>query len=179
MFPPGHVALGYLVTKGLLAVSKNNLTSAQADHLIWWGLFWSFTPDLDSFISFARSRSFKLTLKFNHRELVTHAPILWLIAGLSVYFFSSSEYFKFFGLIIWLTSWSHFLADSVEQGLIWLWPFSHKRYALMKGIEEDFYVNESTFQYYFKNIKNLYTKSYTFYLEVAVLITAAVFYLVR
>ena len=74
-------------------------------------MFFSFAPDLDSFVSFAREKSFivKNPKKNNHRHFISHAPVLWMLAGMRIYFFSRSPYFKIFGLLVWLGSWSHFL----------------------------------------------------------------------
>src|ERR1700729_1980799 len=108
MLPPGHIAAGYLTAKVLLHNSHQPFSLNQQKQLLWWGMFFGFAPDLDYFYVLYRQRAF--TVKdggqVNHRKFLTHAPILWLIAGLAVYFLSVDVYYKIFGLLLWLASWS-------------------------------------------------------------------------
>src|SRR5258707_1017416 len=126
MLPPGHIAAGYLTAKVLLHFSHEGLTQVQQTRLVWWAIFFGFAPDLDMFLSFFKEKALvvKNVNKNNHRRFYSHAPVLWLITGLMIYIFASTPYFKIFGLLLWLGAWSHFILDSIDYGIMWLWPFS-------------------------------------------------------
>ncbi len=172
MLPPGHIAGGYLAAYALLKIAKPDLSGIQIQNLIYWSMFFSFAPDLDSFISFARGKALIVAdQKHNHRKYYSHAPVLWLIAGLLIYFLSASVYGKTFGSIVWLASWSHFLLDSVDYGIMWLWPLSSKVYSL-RNPEIVFDIPERGFFGYWWHFVKLYTGLFTFYLEILIVIAA-------
>ena len=176
MLPPGHIAAGYLTAKALLHFTHPALTAVQQNQLVWWGMFFGFAPDLDNFISFAREKSFTVRdqEKNNHRQFLGHAPILWLIAGLIIYFTSSSEYFKTFGLLVWLGSWSHFILDSIEYGIMWLWPFNKQKWALKdRGIDVKF--EGKGFFGFWLNFMKFYITRWTFYAEIIILLATFIF----
>ena len=173
MLPPGHIAGGLLAAEALLKILKPDLPQSQLNQLLWWGMFFSFAPDLDSFISFAKERSLAVRNadKNDHRNFFSHAPILWLLAGLAVYAASGSVYLKTVGLLLWVCSWSHFLLDSIDHGVMWLWPLSKKRYALNRP---DALTNtEPTFFGYWAYFLKAYASWPTFYAELAV-VTASI-----
>ncbi len=131
MLPPGHIAAGYLTAEALLKLSHPNLTGAQTQQLLWWGMLFGFAPDFDFFYLFVKSKSLKADpRKGDHRYFFSHAPALWLFAGLMLFILSPVSYIKYFGLLLWLGSWSHFLLDSIQYGIMWLWPFNRKIYCL-------------------------------------------------
>lgn len=172
MLPPGHIAGGFLAAYGLLKITKPDLAPAQVDQLLWLGAFFGFAPDLDYFVSFFKERS--LTVrdfeKNTHRQFISHAPLVWLAVGLLIYFLASSIFVKYLGLVIWLGSWTHFIADSVEYGVMWLWPFSTKYIGL---IPRDYLkITEPGFWRYWVKFVKLYTKAVSFYLEILVIIVA-------
>ncbi len=122
MLPPGHIAAGYLTAKVLTSSLQYNLTASQINELSLIGAIVGFLPDLDFFFAFAKLKAFRIDNQVvNHRKLFPHAPILWLIAGLIIFFLTSSDFGKALGLVVWLSSWSHFILDS-EWGIMWLWP---------------------------------------------------------
>ncbi len=177
MLPPGHIAAGYLTAYGLLKVLKPDLAPTEIHQLYLWGMFWGFVPDLDTFYYFFRNGNWLVAgtegLKKNHRQYYSHAPILWLIAGLLVYFLVTSVYLKIVGLLIWLGAWSHFLLDSVEYGIMWLWPFSKKLYAL-KNREVKIVIEEKNFfKHCFLFIK-LYAKRLSFWLVLLIIFCALI-----
>jgi membrane-bound metal-dependent hydrolase YbcI (DUF457 family) len=139
-------------------------------------MFFSFAPDLDSFIVFAKKKSFTFSnsAKDNHRRFVSHAPALWMIAGLAIYFLSGSEYFKILGLLLWLCSWSHFILDSIEDGIMWLWPFDKEKWAL-KNRGTEWKIDDKSFFGYWLNYLRFYLTRWTFYAEIAVLISVLFF----
>ncbi len=177
MLPPGHIAAGFLTAEALLKITHPNLTPNQLNQLLFWGAFWGFAPDLDYFYSFALEKAFTIkdTEKNNHRRFITHAPVVWLTAGLLIFFLATSPFWKTFGLLVWLGSWSHFLLDSIEYGVIWLWPLSKKKYAF-KHVESFNITKRGFFAYWWEFVK-LYTKAITFYAEIIILVSAFIIYL--
>jgi len=175
MLPPGHIAAGYLTAKALLKIIHPQITAAQQNHLLAWGMFFGFAPDLDTFYTFFKVKAFTGSTqeKNNHRHFLSHAPVLWLIAGLLIYFLAPSEYIKLIGLLVWLGSWSHFLLDSIEYGIMWLWPFSKKQYALKRI---NIVVGRKQFWGYWIDFLKVYTTRYSFYLEIIVILTAIIVY---
>ncbi len=179
MLPPGHVAAGYLAAYGFLKIAKPSLEPFQLNQLILWGMFFSFAPDLDTFLVFFKEKAFifKDPNKNDHKKFLSHAPLVWLIVGLLIYFLGSSEFVKYFGLMLWLGSWTHFALDSIEYGVMWLWPFSHKLYAFKDAAIIIPNIEESNFFAYWWKFTKLYTKSITFYFEIFFIISAAIIFL--
>ncbi len=178
MLPPGHVAAGFLTAKALLHFLNPSISPVEETHLIWWGVFFSFAPDLDMFYSFAKEKAFAVRnpLANNHRKLISHAPILWLLAGLGIYFFAQSPYFKTFGLILWACSWSHFVLDSIEYGIMWLWPFNKRNWALKDAGVDGKIEGENSFKFWL-NFLNFYRTLWTFYAEIIVLIIWSIYFI--
>ncbi|MCL5008802.1 MAG: metal-dependent hydrolase [Patescibacteria group bacterium] len=177
MLPPGHVAAGYLVAEGLLTVLKPQLSGAELNHLVWWGMFFSFAPDLDNFLAFFKIRSFYYYRKDNtiHRQFLTHVPVLWLLAGLLLYLFGPTLYVRYIGVMLWAGSWSHFILDSLDYGVMWLWPFNREVWALRgSGVKKQ--IDAPDFFNYWLSFLKLYTTRLTFYAEIAILAAAAVIY---
>jgi hypothetical protein len=178
MLPPGHIAAGYLTGLALLKITRPALGPAQTNSLLVWAAFFGFAPDLDAFYFFFKNRTFlvgkEIGANKNHRFYWSHAPVLWLLAGLAVYFLANNTYIKFVGLLLWLGSWSHFLLDSVEYGIMWLWPFSTKIYALKNldiiPIPESGFINHT-----WKFLK-IYSARISFYLEILIIILALTIY---
>lgn len=166
------MAGGFLATYGLLKVAKPDLVPAQIEQLLWLGMFFGFAPDLDYFLSFVKEKAWIIrdTGSNSHRKFPTHAPAFWMAAGLIIYFFAQSTFVKFVGLTMWLASWSHFLIDTVESGIMWLWPFRRKRFALIKA--DDYRPSDMNFFGYWWGFVKLYIRSASFYLEIAIILSA-------
>ena len=176
MLPPGHIAAGFLTAKALLHFTHPALSSAEQAQLLWWGMFFGFLPDLDTFVSFLKERAWFVKNRVNnHRKFFTHAPLLWFCAGLLVYLLSADVYWKTLGLIIWLASWSHFALDSIEYGIMWLWPFSGKIYALCNK-EKDFKLVDNNFFGYWRHFVKSYIQTLTFYCEIVIILLALIIY---
>jgi membrane-bound metal-dependent hydrolase YbcI (DUF457 family) len=175
MLPPGHIAAGFLTAEALLKIAHPALTGLQKQQMLWWGMFFGFAPDLDSFVSFAREKAWFVKDKANnHRRFISHAPLLWALGGLGVWLFSRDVYWQTVGLLLWLASWSHFLLDSIEFGVMWLWPFNKEIWALKdRGIEGKFEGN--SFLKYWINYLKFYFTRWTFYAEIFVLIVGLFF----
>lgn len=178
MLPPGHLAAGYLATEALLKIAKPNLPAAQLQELLYWGMFFSFAPDLDMFYAFVKLKSFRVLNKKDiwHRKFYSHAPLVWLIPGLLIFVLAPGIYFKYFGLVLIFGSFSHFILDSIDYGIMWLWPFSNKVYAL-RNPEKIFEIPErkNIIAYYWQFLK-LYTGVLTFYFEILILAAAIVIF---
>jgi|SRR3989344_2383840 len=178
MLPTGHIAAGYLTAYAAIKILKPDLDQHQVNQLLMMGAFWGFAPDIDEFWFFFKNKSLLVNpvgVKKYHHDYFTHAPVVWLVAGLAVYLVSSSDYTKFFGLVLWLASWSHFLLDSIEYGIMWLWPLSNKLYALKGGGEKPFVIEEKNFFKHSLKFVYLYaTTSISFYLEVLIIIASLI-----
>lgn len=172
MLPPGHLAAGFLVAKAVLQITKPAVSAVQSTQLLWWGIFFGLAPDLDFFYDFFKVKKFKYDPnKGNHRNYFSHAPVLWLIAGLLIFFFSTGAFWKTIGLLIWLCPWSHFLLDTIQYGVMWLWPLNKRLYGLHPMIQEQKFestLSEATtknfFDYWF-----LYIKEYSKALKISLI----------
>ncbi|MDE2311631.1 MAG: metal-dependent hydrolase [Patescibacteria group bacterium] len=156
----------------LLKSTKPDLSAEQLRLLVWWGVFFSFAPDLDNFAAFAKIHAWWYKPGMDntiHRKFLTHVPLLWLAAGLLIALAAPNTYVRYFGLMVWLGSWTHFALDSIDYGVMWLWPFNKKVWALRnRGIRPS--VNGKNFFDYWWNFIKLYVKSWTFYAEVLILL---------
>lgn len=178
MLPPGHIAAGFLTAKVLLHFVHPQLSAAQQTHLLWWGMFFGFAPDLDNFVAFAKVRAWwykKGVDNTIHRRFYSHLPALWFIAGLLIYFFAQSPYYKMFGQLVWLGSWSHFLLDSIEYGIMWLWPFNKEIWALKNRGVNNGIAGESFFEYWLNFLK-IYITRWTFIVEIIIIISFLTIY---
>jgi len=180
MLPTGHVAAGFLTAKVLLHFTGTQFSLAETNQLLWWGVFFGFAPDLDVLYFFIKHKTFLVSGKDSrndsHRKYLSHAPILWIITGLLIFFFVPVLYWKYVGLLLWLGSWSHFLLDSVEYGIMWFWPFSTKVYAF-KNTEVKLEVAEQTFIAHSIHFLKLYSTRLSFYLEILIIISAIIVFI--
>lgn len=174
MLPPGHFAAGYVITSAILKLAHPAIDHSEYQKLLLSGVIFSILPDLDLVIPFLKSKSLKFNGDVNHRNFVSHAPLLWLFFGLGIYLFAASPFFKYLGLLLWTGSWTHFILDSFEYGIMWLWPFNPKRFAF--HFTEDNYssTEKNTFLFYWKWLREVYSKNITFYLEMLSIAAAIV-----
>ncbi len=143
-------------------------------------MFFAFAPDLDMFWVFAKKK--QLTDHgAHHRKLWSHAPILWLITGLS---FAAAGYMygkvfvEYFGLLMWLGSWSHFALDTIQHGVMWLWPWRTDSIALIDQDIESHVPAQGFVSYWFNVVKFYIARmALSFSLEVLIVIVALVVYL--
>jgi membrane-bound metal-dependent hydrolase YbcI (DUF457 family) len=141
--------------------------------LIFIGLFFGFAPDLDLFYGFAKYKTWIASEdKFQHRTFLSHAPILWLVLAAIVYLIAPDPFWKEVGLLILVGSWTHFLLDSVESGIMWLWPFRTTRYALIPN-EKKYITSEKRFFPFWINFVRWYAATFvTYKLEVSLILFA-------
>lgn len=170
MLPPGHIAGGYLTAYTFLQLTHSNLAPEQTQTLLALGAIFGFAPDLDWFRAFVKVESFTIQgNKVSHRKFFSHAPLVWLAIGLCIFFLAHDEFTKYIGLIIWLGSWSHFVLDSIEYGVMWLWPFSNRLLGLKKlGADDN--IQGPHFWRYWWNFLVHYSTETSFYLEIIVIL---------
>jgi hypothetical protein len=178
MLPPGHFAAGYLVAEAVIHIAQPNLTTSQTTQFLFLGGFFGFVPDLDMFYAFFKAGSFTVPgNKINHRKYFPHTPILWLIAGLAIYFLVESPFLKYTGLLVWLGAWSHFVLDSFKVGIRWLYPFTSRFFALENPGEKETNNTKGFFKHWMSFIKYYATSAQpTFYLELVIIATALIVY---
>jgi membrane-bound metal-dependent hydrolase YbcI (DUF457 family) len=179
MLPPGHVAAGFLTAQALLHLTKPELTSVQIQHLVYWSMFFSFAPDLDCFVAFAKLRSWWYKPGADgsiHRKFYSHVPLLWLVAALIFYAAAPTLYYKYAALMLLAGSWSHLVLDSIDGGIMWLWPFNSEVWALRnRGMKGDIQAS-GFFSYWVKMVRS-YMTCWTFYAEVLILLVTLIIYL--
>lgn len=178
MLPPGHIAGGYLVVYSLVKIFQPQFSQAEINQLFLYGMFFAFAPDLDMFFSFFRQRSFTIQRKHNHRKFYSHTPIAWFFIGCMVMLFSKNIFTVYVGLLVWLSSWSHFLFDSLQYGIMWLFPFSKRLFSIKDtGVELE--ISEKRFfSYWIAFVRNYTTRfRLTFWCEVGVISLAISLYL--
>jgi len=181
MLPLGHIAGGYLVTQAVLTFAHPALSAMEQQQLLWWGMFFGFAPDLDMFWVFVKTKRFIASDEINHRRFFSHVPILWFLGGLAVFFFGLMRqdlFFEYLGIVVWLGSWSHFVFDTIQHGVMWLWPWGRKPLALLdQGVRDDIPL-QAFLSYWIKLVKFYVTRFVvSFVLELVVIITALVVYL--
>lgn len=175
MLPPGHIAGAYLTTTLALLLIQPAVTSHQQWMLLLIGIFFGIAPDFDFFYGFIKYRRWTASEDvFDHRQFLSHAPLIWLFTGLLVSLIAANPFWKFFGLLIWIGSWTHFALDSVEQGVKWFWPFSQKTYALRSQKIINRYITKERrfFPFWIGMVKHYAQTSVVFYCEIAVIIIA-------
>ncbi len=180
MLPIGHLAAGYLTTIGVVKLVKPELDPGQINYLLALGAFWGFAPDLDQFWFFFKNKNFLVAppgATKTHREFITHAPVVWLLAGLAFYLFGKSEFVKLFGILVWFSSWSHFLLDSIAFGIPWLWPFTNKLYAIKDAGQNPICIEDKNFFQHSLKFLREYSKKISFYLEILIILTALIIFM--
>jgi hypothetical protein len=164
----------------MLALTHPALSAIEQQQLLWWGMFFGFAPDLDMFWVFIKTKRFVASDKTNHRQFFSHAPVLWLLGGLAVFLFGLMQqdlFFEYLGVAVWLGSWSHFVFDSVQHGVMWLWPWGREPLALFdRGVKDDIPL-QAFLSYWVKSVKFYVTRFViSFVLELTVIFAALLVY---
>lgn len=186
MTPIGHTAAGYLVSYTALqmanaqslqnGVGAHGFFSGTVGSLVLWGIFWSVAVDWDLLIAMGLSRSVKIDPRINHRRFASHAPAVWFLLSSAVYFLTTTTYGHYFALMMFLGSWFHFALDSIEPGIMWLWPFDKKLYSLFpaRAPERPNAGSESVFAFYRRIFRENIMQTVTFRAEVCVVLIALI-----
>ncbi|MBI2645072.1 metal-dependent hydrolase [Candidatus Uhrbacteria bacterium] len=178
MLPPGHIAGGYLVVYSLVKIFQPQFSPTEINQLLWYGMFFAFVPDLDMFVSFFRQRSCIIQKEHNHRKFYSHTPIVWLIVGCMVMIFAQSLFVVYIGLLIWLASWSHFVFDSLNYGIMWLFPFSRRLFSIRDAGVELEIKERGFFSFWMAFMRNYATRfRLTFFSEIGVVCMALIVFL--
>ena len=173
----GHIAFGYLSTK-LILIFAPQFSNSEYNLLMLIGIIASLLPDLDFIPFFIKHRSIKLQKNKSHRKIYSHSPLLWTSILIIAMFFTTSPLALFTCLVILVGSLSHFIADSIEYGIYWLWPFSSVKWRLRQARgSEPLDKENSILGYYTTFIKKVYIKNWTFYIELFIITIAILVFL--
>ncbi|MDE2037948.1 MAG: metal-dependent hydrolase [Patescibacteria group bacterium] len=172
MVLPGHLAGGYLAAKALLAAAHASFTPSQTAALLAIGTLAGELPDIDLAFFYVAHVIRKDGTKDSHRDHITHAPAFWLAVSLVIAaagYAAGSSFVAFIGWIVLAGTWSHFILDSIEYGIRWLWPFSDKRFCLREVPEAQIDGVKGSLTYYWRYIADRrHLGRVTFYAEIAV-----------
>lgn len=177
MLSPGHIAGGYLVAYSLIKITQPQFLQGELDQLMWYGMFFAFAPDLDMFFAFLKQGTCKIQEKYNHRKFYSHMPLVWLFAGVAVMAFSQNLFGLYIGLLVWLASWIHFLFDSLQYGIMWLFPFSKRLFSVKDTCLKIEITEKRFFPYWRAFLKNYATRfRLTFLCEIGVICIALIIF---
>jgi len=176
MILPGHLALGYLVTYGLLKLLNPGFSAADSNFILAIGTIFGAIVDFDFISYFIRNKTLRLRNDVSHRDQLSHAPLLWLIIGLLIFFFADDVFTKVIGLTVWISTWSHFAFDSFEHGVMWRYPFSKRKYSLFGDKRFETKKGEGLVSHYYRFFFEYYPTRKTFWIELAVVILFLVVY---
>jgi hypothetical protein len=174
MILPGHLAGGYLATKTLVLLTNPVVSSNEITILFFVGLIASIVPDADLIAFFFEHKSTKPNKIESHRKYPTHAPFFWFIVSLFFVasgYASGSVFIQYIGWSVLVGSWSHFVLDSIEGGIMWLWPFSKKRMYIKEtndSGENKIHKRQGTLSYHVQFISKVYIKNTSFYIEILI-----------
>ena len=130
----GHMPAGFLVSESFRRTAWKQFSSKQKFWLTLVLVFFSAAPDLDLFYFYFVNAS------LNHRSLPSHSPLPYIAVFLIMLTIAKVRKFSF---IAWLGGamligavFGHLALDSINAGVMWLWPLSHHVYGLRGSIPE-------------------------------------------
>jgi hypothetical protein len=129
MKPLGHLAGGYLVTRGLLEYLQ--VEPADRRKLLVIGSLAGLLPDMDALLYLAYSRDLQFGDEFDHHRWVSHTFPLYWGPGLLAYLYGRAKnrpWLSHLALITTTGATVHLLQDTIGSGtgLMWAWPFSRR-----------------------------------------------------
>jgi len=176
MVLPGHLAGGYLTAKAVLYLAHASFSPAETTALMAIGTLAGEAPDIDLLFFYLHQKYSAVPEKRDsHRSFITHTPAFWLLISMLIVgtgWIGSSLFTETLGWLLLAGSWSHFLLDSFEYGIRWLWPFSDKRFCVRNVVEPVIPGPQGNISYYWKLLSKVYYKRVTFYLEGLVVLIA-------
>lgn len=177
-----HAAAGYLIAKAFLHLSPLSLSASQENVLITLGILFALLPDLDFIPFFLKHGSMNLQKNESHRVQWSHAPLPWLLLSLiiiEISYLLNASLMLATGILLFLCLLSHFLGDSIEYGVMWLWPFSKKQFYLHKARgTEPLSKKEGVISYYWKFFTRVYAKNWMLWIDIVVILAALVVFFV-
>ena len=183
MVLPGHIAGGYLAARAVLFLTHATFAPAQATALVITGTLAGELPDIDLIFFYFNQRSASTKKVGEHRDYITHAPLFWLVISLIIVgigWAAGSAFVRSIGWMILAGTLSHFILDSIEDGVRWLWPFTGRRFFMMKAPVAAVAIPDpaqreteppsfkSTLMGYWDYITGAYLHKWTFYAEVII-----------
>lgn len=180
MVLPGHLGGGFLIAKAILSFFHSTLSNTQSGVLIVIGTLAGELPDID-LIRYYFEQKKKHPQIEHHRLYITHAPLFWLFVCIVIScigYLLSSIFIIALGLLILFGTWAHFLLDSIDFGVMWLWPFSDKFYAIIKkNTERENHTKKmGTIETWFTFITGAYLQTWSFWIEIFVTVLAVFVY---
>ncbi len=174
MLPLGHVAAGYLLSEGFLALAQPAVSSNGAHWLLAIGVAASFAPDLDMFLVFKKEGGLIHTgAKGNHRDSLSHVPLAWLALGVAVAAIGQNDFWRTAGDLLVIGSWSHFLLDSTDVGVRWLYPFDKRFFAFKNAGRPEKNSVRGFFPHWFNMLKQYWRRApVTVIIETALVVSA-------
>lgn len=113
----------------------------------------------------------------DHRVYITHAPFFWLMISLIIVaggYLAGSLFTEWIGWLVLAGSWSHLILDSLEYGVMWLWPFSKKLFTAKKEVpSENIAARPGSPSHHFHYISKVYVKTISFWVEIIITLAAA------
>lgn len=157
MLPPGHLAGGYLATIAVLRSFGVPLEGNAG--LVAFGLFCSIAPDFDFVFAFVKTRSLTIDpVRANHRKYYTHRPLVWLALAVPI-MLNGGDQLRIWAALLLVGSWTHFLLDSIQYGVMWLWPFSDRLIA-WRDVGKDFLIPDRRFAAFWKSFLAAYLREF-------------------
>ncbi len=186
MIFPGHLGAGFLTGYAVIKLmhGSTSLSTEEINILLGAGTLLGVAPDSDIIFYFFQKKTLKPEQLSAHRKYLTHAPLVWLIVGGTFfavsYIFHLGTFWKILSLLLWLCPWSHFICDSLDTGIMWLWPFSTRQYALYNS-QSTLDANNTPPPANWRTLFGSYLKNPSAYIELCVaffaLYTAFVYFL--
>ncbi len=127
-----HGPAGYLLSKSFFGKGWQQLLGKEKNILIASMIFFAIMPDLDFFYFYL------INADTNHRNLLSHTPILYLGIGLLFWLVSflrkntrKKLFLRFLACsLVTGTIVGHLFLDSINAGVMWFWPFSERLYGI-------------------------------------------------
>jgi hypothetical protein len=185
MVLPGHIAGGYLAARGLLAFFHPGFDILETNALLVVGMLAAELPDIDLIRFYFEHKADSSNRKNDpnnknnsdsHRDYITHAPFLWMVISLAIAatgYICGWIFISWIGWMVLSGTLSHFILDSLEHGVMWLWPSSSKRFVLKKdGPIDDVDARPGSPAHHARYIVQVYPKTLTFWFEIIITVLA-------
>ncbi len=131
----GHIAAGYLVSQGLIAILP--IPADERLAMLTLGTLAGVLPDLDALYYFAKKKAVMLSDDFTHHQWVSHTfPPYLILTGLLLVlgWFTANTSLQNASLFLGVSVCIHLLLDMVGSGdgIMILWPISRRMVGIGK-----------------------------------------------